>query len=394
MVSVVVLGLSFVAICVLSFAFLWSPFVFSVSGRSTFRYDLTPSCRLILPSELVELDGVSEDFFRLGYDVDDLTGVTSKPLPMIKDSFTCLNTNVLKSRWDRNQSRCLFDLTGPHLDSYSEYGWGCEKSATNSILSCNVSLNIESGFSNEHNCIIASDRKTHTKWINDAVCSLGGKNTVTVLHINTSDPFLAHRECLERGGKYSRGELPVVWPSLRLDYTLNAYGHVILGNLYFLLGLINFSMTGLRSKHLHKALGLIYSFLCLVTWSITWGVIFAASLNNMTKLLINCTGNLLWLYTLIRSLHAIRVNTDVRSHRRWMIRNYAVAFSIIMGRYAGIPFIFIHRTFSVMWTNASTFETDAILFSWIITLGVVEFFLEYEDKISNNNLTITKDKIN
>jgi hypothetical protein len=57
-----------------------------------------------------------------------------------------------------------------------------------------------------------------------------------------------------------------------------------------------------------------------------------------------------------------------------MMRNYSVALAIIFGRYVGTLLLFT-TPFS-WWRSADAFETLNILFSWLITFSLLEFYLQ------------------
>jgi len=57
-----------------------------------------------------------------------------------------------------------------------------------------------------------------------------------------------------------------------------------------------------------------------------------------------------------------------------MMRNYSVALAIIFGRYVGTLLLFT-APFS-WWRSADAFETLNILFSWLITFSLLEFYLQ------------------
>ena len=56
------------------------------------------------------------------------------------------------------------------------------------------------------------------------------------------------------------------------------------------------------------------------------------------------------------------------------MRNYSVALAIIFGRYVGTFLLFV-TPFS-WWRSADVFETLNILFGWLITFTLLEFYLQ------------------
>lgn len=91
-----------------------------------------------------------------------------------------------------------------------------------------------------------------------------------------------------------------------------------------------------RRTNLHRAIGYVYSIM-LAVGGVTGLYMAYYSDGGWSGKTGFAMLSLLWLYTLYRSLKSIIVDRDVRTHGRWMTRNYALTCAAITLRiYTGI----------------------------------------------------------
>jgi uncharacterized membrane protein len=148
---------------------------------------------------------------------------------------------------------------------------------------------------------------------------------------------------------YSRFALgTVVHPDMRAGFEAHRvaiYTHVFTSAVALLLGPIQFSVR-LRAARpaLHRWLGRTYLGLGVLVGGVAGFVMaFHAFGGPVSQLGFGCLA-IAWLYTGARAYLAIRAR-DVASHRRWMVRNFALTFAAVTLRLwlpasvaAGVPF--------------------------------------------------------
>jgi len=148
---------------------------------------------------------------------------------------------------------------------------------------------------------------------------------------------------------YSRFTLGTfVHPDMRAGFEahrLAIYTHVFASAVALLLGPIQFSVR-LRAARpgLHRWLGRTYLGLGVLVGGVAGFVMaFHAFGGRVAQLGFGCLA-IAWLYTGARAYLGIRAR-DVASHRRWMVRNFALTFAAVTLRLwlpasvvAGVPF--------------------------------------------------------
>jgi uncharacterized membrane protein len=136
-----------------------------------------------------------------------------------------------------------------------------------------------------------------------------------------------------------------VHPAMRAAFEAHAVGirtHVFASALALLLGPLQFS-TRLRSgmPQVHRWMGRIYLGVAVLVGGLA-GLYMASFAFGGVPARLGFAGlALAWLYTGARAYAAIR-NGDVVAHRRWMIRNFALAFAAVTLRIY-LPAAFVLR---------------------------------------------------
>ena len=352
-------------IVVILFVFIWTPAVFYGTGRHRFRYSLEPQCFVVLPSDLVKFGPPG---YTLGHGVRDFSGVVAKYIPPLHRQ-ACLvrspHTPIKTATWLGNQT-----------------GQGCRlefhKGASESqeVEPYVLPLEPEAGVADldQHNCALFAHERAEVVWRNEDLCQTkaGMRGDVRIYHADMNAS-----QCLAQGGVWLGGQEPVAPPALRASKAFtgsaSAWAHVVLGCLYFILGLIQFENPGTRNRALHRWVGWLYVLVQLAVWVPTWGIILSASKVSVVRVCINAYGNLYWMYSLWRGIRHAQCK-QFAAHRRWMMRNYSVALAIIFGRFVGTLLLFL--TPFAWWRSADVFETLNILFGWLITFTMLEFYLQ------------------
>ncbi len=131
------------------------------------------------------------------------------------------------------------------------------------------------------------------------------------------------------------GVLPLgalVHPDIRAiftEYPLGIYGHIFASAVALALGPFQFS-SRLRARHLnlHRWSGRIYLGVGVLVGGVS-GLFMSmhAFGGPVARLGFACLA-LLWLFSGFRAYQAIR-SGDVVSHRRWMVRNFAMTFAAV-----------------------------------------------------------------
>lgn len=144
--------------------------------------------------------------------------------------------------------------------------------------------------------------------------------------------------------------------------------HVLGGAIVLLVGGLQF-WRGLRLRrpHLHRYLGRIY-LLCVLVGGVAGLMLAPQSDGGLVAHLGFGLLALLWLYSAWQAYRSIRAG-NVRAHRAWMIRNYALTFGAVTLRLylgllvglAGVPFEEAYP--AVAWL------------SWVPNLVIVEWYL-------------------
>jgi len=173
----------------------------------------------------------------------------------------------------------------------------------------------------EHNCALFAHARTEVVWRNEDLCEIkaGMSGNVRTYH-----PDMSASQCIAQDGLWMGGQEPVAPLLLRANKTgkaftgpPSAWAHVILGSLYFMLGMIQFENPGTRNRVLHRWVGWLYVLVQLAVWVPTWGIILSASKISVVRVCINAFGNLYWMYSLWRGIrHAQRkeVGYSEKSH--------------------------------------------------------------------------------
>jgi uncharacterized membrane protein len=118
-------------------------------------------------------------------------------------------------------------------------------------------------------------------------------------------------------------------PALALQFPLLLV-HIFTAFLALLIGPLQFwESFRLKYARFHRLIGIVY--LGCLGVSATTGVVITAYEESFTKQLAFLTLTMLWLVTGWKGFAAIR-RRDVRAHRIWMMRNYAVTLVAITAR--------------------------------------------------------------
>ena len=261
-------------LCVLFFVLVWTPAVFVGTGRHRFKYTLEPQCFVVLPSDEVKFGPPG---FTLGFGVRDFQGVVAKPVPL--DRQACLGRSpgspVKSAAWLGNKTGQGCQLRF-HTDHHGPSGaHGAEKLAVHTLP-----LEPEAGVADpdgEHNCLLFAHPRASPWWRNEDVCALqGGWRGFKTYRadINASG-------CLAIGGEWLGGEEPVAPKRLvqmtALTGPVSAWLHVLLGSLYFILGMLQLENPGTGNARRHRLVGWLYVLVQVAMWVPTWGVILSAN---------------------------------------------------------------------------------------------------------------------
>lgn len=280
--------------------------------------------------------------------IDDFLGVTVKRLPGLTPS-SCHGGRVKRAKW-------------------SALG-GCTLHIAGVATAVKLPLEAEAGMLHAAECNLATDARSKLRWVLEDIC---------VQHSGSAIASSDWAACLAASGEWVAGA-PVAprWLLRSLGASSShAYVHSAVGSAYFVLGLLNFERTGYAAAH-QRSHRLLYAFAAcnVVTWLATWGVIFGTAGTSTFRILINGAIQVSWLYTLGRSIAAAR-RREFGEHRRWMLRNYATAFAIVLGRYVGTPLLVLGPGLSA-WPSLKEFEVANITFGWLFTVIALELWLEF-----------------
>ena len=152
-------------------------------------------------------------------------------------------------------------------------------------------------------------------------------------------------------------------PHLREKY-ISLYAVVIIhglcGCVALALGAIQFIELFRRHRpRLHRFIGTIYLGCVAVSGVLGLRMALSAYGGNMAKVGFTCLA-VLWLYSGSRALTSA-LRGDIKSHRRWMIRNYAFTFSAVM----------VRVWLSISYQLELPMEMSYIVIAWISWLPTV-----------------------
>lgn len=121
-------------------------------------------------------------------------------------------------------------------------------------------------------------------------------------------------------------------PDMRATYEAHRAGiylHVFAATAALLLGPLQFS-TGLRARHpvLHRWCGRFYLGMGVLVGGLAGLYMALHAFGGVGARLGFACLALVWLYTGLRAFLAIRAR-DIAAHRRWMVRNFALAFAAV-----------------------------------------------------------------
>ena len=152
------------------------------------------------------------------------------------------------------------------------------------------------------------------------------------------------------------GFLPLgslVHPDMRVNFeahSLGIYTHVFASAVALALGGFQFSTTLRKSKiELHRWLGRIYLSVGVLLGGLSGLYMATHAFGGNVARLGFASLAVAWLYSGLRAYLAIRIR-DIASHRRWMVRNFALTFAAVTLRIylpasmvAGVEFGFAYQ---------------------------------------------------
>lgn len=337
----------YTALAVLAFVFVWCPQVFYLSGRHRFHFNVEPRCALELPSEFSEIG------FVIGPGVEDMPALTRKPLMSNLTAVECFGLLVVNSSWEDAKGEC-----NVHVQLPASHNVGIRSVMIPMVRSS------EYGVVSASTCSLLKHPRTKSHWLFEDMCVRG--QNVSVIN--------DWRDCLGEEDQYFRGR-PAF--SVKGDASLWAWFHVLGGNMYFILGVIQFRFPGHQHSRWHRRLGRAYAALnFLIYFSTIFVTLYTAP--NIVRAILNVVLiNNYWMLTLFAAIRAIQKG-DRAAHRAWMMRNFSVAFAIVTGRYWGSVLVFLLWPLYVNGTSA----TDGnILLASALHAVMVELFLKCETSL-------------
>jgi uncharacterized membrane protein len=139
-------------------------------------------------------------------------------------------------------------------------------------------------------------------------------------------------------GVIGYGAMPfgsLVHPDMKADFVahpLGVYLHVFAAAVALLLGPFQFSTRLRRARiQLHRWMGRAYLGVGVLVGGLSGLYISQFAFGGIVAKLGFATLALCWLYTGFRALFAIR-RRAIEEHRRWMVRNFSLAFAAVMLR--------------------------------------------------------------
>mmetsp|Transcript_87512 Transcript_87512/g.245760 ORF Transcript_87512/g.245760 Transcript_87512/m.245760 type:complete len:370 (-) Transcript_87512:60-1169(-) len=338
----------YTAAAVALFAVVWSPQVFYLSGRHRFHYSVEPRCALEIPSELSDPLG-----FLIGPGVHDIPTLTQKPLLANLSAAECHGLKVLRAAWSssRNECRVQVQVQSGAQAAAREFEVPLVRSA-------------EYGVASAEGCGVLQHPRTRSRWLFEDVCV---RNDHAVVVDNW-------RECIGEFDEFRRGRHAYAGLGVTGEASFSAWVHVVCGNVYFMVGVIQFRAPGLGGRRWHKTLGRVYAALNVLTYFATVTVTLYTA-PSLARVILNVVlVNNYWVFSLVAAVRAIR-RGDVISHRAWMLRNFSVAFAIVTGRYWGTILLLVFWPFYGGGTDAGD---SHIILSVAAHALLVELFLKSE----------------
>ena len=132
-----------------------------------------------------------------------------------------------------------------------------------------------------------------------------------------------------------------------------------------------------KNRERHKQIGKVY-YCCVLFGGLT-GLYLAF---EATGGIISTLGfgflSIFWIITAVVALYKIK-QRQVKQHRKWMIRNYSLAFAGVTLRIWLLIFVLI--------AGIENYQTSYIIISWLCWLPnllIAEFYVKKSDKTSNN----------
>jgi uncharacterized membrane protein len=166
-----------------------------------------------------------------------------------------------------------------------------------------------------------------------------------------------------------REELIKQWP-----WKLSFYLHISGALVALAVGSVQF-WPGMRMRYLrlHKMLGKLYALgIAIAAPAGLYMAVFARG-GTFAQIGFVCM-DLVWIYTTYRGVHAIMVEKNMREHRDWITRSYAVTFAAVTLR-LWVPVL----SLGLAMTEVEVLSLTPWL-SWLPNLIVAELILLYKDK--------------
>ena len=267
--------------------------------------------------------------------LDTFIGVTAKRLPGLSPS-SCHGARVKRATWSE------FD--------------GCRLHIAGFVTTVQLPLEAEAGMPSAAECHLSTDARSKLRWVLEDLCVQRSGSAFA------SDDWTG---CLSAGGEWVAGA-PAAPRWLLGSHgasSSHAFVHSAVGSAYFVLRLLNLERTGYAAtyRRSHRLVGYAFVAFNVVTWLVAWGVILATAGTSTSRIFVDGAIQVLWLFTLCHGIAAAR-SRAFGEHRRLMLRNYATAFAIILGRYVGTPLLVL------------------ITFGWLFTCSALEQWLEFGNK--------------
>ena len=138
-------------------------------------------------------------------------------------------------------------------------------------------------------------------------------------------PFLYYITDMSKGGLLSSKSPSLLQSAI---YMGAFYSHITFGGLALLSGCTQFSKK-IRDRYraIHRTLGTIYVTCVTVSGSCALYIAIYSSEGMVTHFGFGALA-VLWLFTTLTAYNAIR-NRNITSHRRWMVRSYALCFAAV-----------------------------------------------------------------
>lgn len=164
-------------------------------------------------------------------------------------------------------------------------------------------------------------------------------------------------------------------PNAFLHYA-GLVAHAVTGGVALLIGPFQF-LHWLRARKpaLHRALGRVYIVAVLLGASMALYSALVSTAGFVAQLGFGVLA-ILWLYSVLRALAAIRAGR-IQEHRLWMTRNFALTFAAVVLRVwlgAGIAVLVVNGSFDGN-VSGNPVYTSAAWISWVAPLLVTEWFI-------------------